>query len=102
MHRRRPPALRPSLAGAARQARPHGHVGGGPVIVVRWIRAFARFWIDFILGGDWTVAATVLGAILVPCGLVRWGNPTWWFLPATVIGIPVVSLRRVTKEARRP
>ncbi|HEY4602711.1 MAG TPA: hypothetical protein VIH08_00065 [Blastococcus sp.] len=72
------------------------------MIVVRWIRAFARFWIDFIVGDDWTVAATVLVAILVTWGLVRWGIPAWWFLPAAVIGITVVSLRRATKEARRP
>jgi hypothetical protein len=72
------------------------------VTVVRWIRAFTRFWIDFIVGDDWTVAATVLGAILVTWGLVRSGIPAWWFLPTAVIGITVVSLRRATKEARRP
>jgi hypothetical protein len=29
------------------------------MIVVRWIRAFVDFWIDFIIGDDWTVAGTV-------------------------------------------
>jgi len=72
------------------------------VIVVRWIRAFARFWIDFIVGDDWTVAATVLGRSWSPGGSSDRGIPAWWFLPAAVIGITVVSLRRATKEARRP
>lgn len=40
------------------------------------IRGFARFWVDFIVGDDWRIAAGVtmvlaLGAVLVASGTVR-------------------------------
>jgi hypothetical protein len=72
------------------------------MIVVRWIRAFVDFWIDFIVGDDWTVAATVLASLLATWGLQRAGLPAWWLLPVAVIGITTVSLLRATKGARRP
>jgi hypothetical protein len=70
------------------------------MIVVRWIRAFVDFWIDFIVGDDWTVPATVLVALLATWGLDRAGLPAWWLLPAAVIGITTVGLRRAAKHPR--
>jgi hypothetical protein len=67
------------------------------MIVVRWIRAFVDFWIAFVVGDDWTVAATVLAALLTTWGLHRAAFPTWWLLPAVVIGATAVSLRRAPK-----
>jgi hypothetical protein len=69
------------------------------MIVVRWIRAFVAFWVDFIVGDDWTVAAAVLAALLATWGLQRAGLPAWWLLPATVIASTTVSLRRATTRA---
>jgi hypothetical protein len=68
------------------------------MIVVRWIRAFVGFWIDFIVGDDWTVAATVLAALLATWGLHRAGLPAWWLLPVAAIGATAVSLRRATRR----
>jgi hypothetical protein len=70
------------------------------MIVVRWIRAFVAFWIDFIVGDDWTVAATVLVALIATWGLERAGLPAWWLLPAAVIAVTTVSVRRATHGAR--
>jgi hypothetical protein len=70
------------------------------MIVVRWIRAFVDFWIDFIVGDDWTVAATVLAALLATWGLHRAGLSAWWLLPAAVIGATTVSVRRATQRTR--
>jgi hypothetical protein len=67
------------------------------MIVVRWIRAFVDFWIDFVVGDDWTVAATVVAALLATWGLQRAGFPAWWLLPGAVIGATTVSLRRAAK-----
>jgi hypothetical protein len=67
------------------------------MIVIRWIRAFVDFWIDFIVGDDWTVAATVLAALLATWGLHQAGLPAWWLLPVAVIGATTVSLRRAAK-----
>ena len=64
------------------------------MIVVRWI--------GFIVGDDWTVAATVLAALPATWGLHRAGLPAWWLLPAAVIGFTTVSLPRATKGGRRP
>jgi hypothetical protein len=72
------------------------------MIVVRWIRAFVLFWVDFVVGDDWTVAATVLAALLATAGLTRAGVPAWWLLPAAVLVITVVSLRRAAARAARP
>jgi hypothetical protein len=67
------------------------------MIVVRWVRAFVGFWIDFIIGDDWTVAATLVAALLATWGLERAGVPAWWLLPAAVLGVTTLSLRRAAK-----
>jgi hypothetical protein len=58
------------------------------MIVARWIRAFVQFWIDFIVGDDWTVAAAVLAALLATGGLQRAGLPAWSLLPRPSSGSP--------------
>ena len=70
------------------------------MIVVRWIRAFVDFWIDFVIGDDWTVAATVLAALLATWGLVSAGIPAWWLLPVAALGSTAVSVRRAARRAR--
>jgi hypothetical protein len=69
------------------------------MIVVRWIRAFVGFWIGFVVGDDWTVAATVLVALLAAWGLVSAGIPAWWLLPVAALGSTAVSLRRAARRA---
>jgi hypothetical protein len=69
------------------------------MIVLRWIRAFLDFWVDFVVGDDWTVAASVLAAILGTWGLVQAGLAAWWLLPAAALGSTIFSLRRATRRA---
>ena len=68
------------------------------MIVLRWLRAFAEFWIDFVVGDDWTVAAAVLVGLLGSWGLVEAGVPAWWLLPVAALGSTAVSLRRATRR----
>lgn len=58
------------------------------------LAAFGRFWYRFVVGDDWTIAATVLVALVVIALLVRAGVQAWWLLPVVVIAVLGVSLRR--------
>lgn len=65
---------------------------------MRYITAFLAFWYDFIIGDDWTVAATVVGALLVTKLLVQMGIAAWWLLPIAVLGFLSTSLLRVARR----
>jgi hypothetical protein len=65
---------------------------------VRALRAVAAFWVDFLLGDDWTVAAVVAVALLATWGLVEAGVDAWWLLPAAVVAVTAVSLRRAVRR----
>ena len=69
------------------------------MIVIHWIRAFVGFWVDFILGDDWTVAVAVLAALLVTWGLVHAGVAAWWLLPAVAVAATTVSVRRTARRS---
>jgi hypothetical protein len=64
------------------------------VILLRALGAFVRFWIDFIVGDDWTVALVVGLALAGTWGLVTAGVPAWWLLPLASVTATGVSLRR--------
>jgi len=68
--------------------------------MVRALRGFAAFWIDFILGDDWRVAAAVGLALIASWGLVAAGMSAWWLLPAVVVAATVTSLRRAVRAER--
>jgi hypothetical protein len=57
-------------------------------------RAFVAFWVDFVVGDDWVVAAVVGVSLLATWGLVRLDVAAWWLLPVAVIAVTAVSLRR--------
>jgi hypothetical protein len=65
----------------------------------RWLRAFVAFWVDFIVGDDWTVAAVVALALLGTWGLVHLELPAWWLLPTAVIAVTGASCRRAARAA---
>lgn len=70
--------------------------------VAGWARAVVMFWVDFVIGDDWTVAATVALALLATWGLTRAGIPAWWLLPLAVLVVTGLSLRRATHREHRP
>jgi hypothetical protein len=62
-----------------------------------YVRAFGRFWWDFIVGDDWVVAAAVgLGLVLTGI-LTGLGIDAWWLLPVVVALALAGSLRRATR-----
>lgn len=59
------------------------------------LMSFARFWYDFIIGDDWSIAAAIAVALVV---LVIMGHAApWWLLPAVVILALGYSLWRATR-----
>ncbi len=68
--------------------------------LTRWLRSFGAFWWDFIVGDDWRVAAGVVAALAGLAGLAAARLPAWWFLPAMVLVLLGVSLRRAIRQPR--
>jgi hypothetical protein len=64
---------------------------------VRFLVGFGRFWYDFIVGDDWTIAAAIVVALIVTNLLVRAHVTAWWLLPVIVIVFLAVSLWRVAR-----
>jgi hypothetical protein len=69
------------------------------VIVQRWLRAIGAFWVDFVVGDDWTVAAAVAGGLVATAVLVAFEVPAWWLLPLVVVIATTVSVRRASRPS---
>jgi hypothetical protein len=65
---------------------------------VRRLRAFGRFWWDFVVGDDPLAAAGIVVAIALTAALEAAGVSAWWLMPLAVAAVLALSLRR---EARR-
>ena len=68
----------------------------------RWLRAFGRFWYGFVIGDDWTLAATVAAALAVTWGLHTAGVAAWWLPPFVAVVAVGHSLRRTGSTSTRP
>jgi hypothetical protein len=64
------------------------------------LKAFGRFWYDFVIGDDWTVAAGVVIALAVVAVVSRVSVPSWWILPVAVAILLPMSVWRVTRALR--
>jgi len=64
---------------------------------LHWVRSFGRFWYRFIIGDDWTVAATVVIALVVTWLLHIAGVASWWVPPLAAGTAVGESLRRVRR-----
>jgi len=61
------------------------------------LRRFGRFWYDFVVGDDWTVALGVVATLTATWLVTHHGRNWYWLLPVAVIALLVVSLRRVSR-----
>jgi hypothetical protein len=66
-------------------------------LLISWIVAFGRFWYGFIIGDDWTLAATVAVGLVVTAFLKANGITAWWLVPVLVIVMVGVSLLRARR-----
>jgi hypothetical protein len=60
------------------------------------LRAFGTFWYGFIVGDDWTVAATVAVALVTTWLLHTAAVDAWWLTPLASVVAVGVSLRRLS------
>jgi hypothetical protein len=65
---------------------------------VAFLSGFGRFWYDFIVGDDWTIAAAVVVGLVITNLLVRGHVTSWWLLPLLVIVFLGASLWRVARH----
>lgn len=61
---------------------------------MRYVVAFGRFWWDFVVGDDWTVAAGVTVALGAVAILSHEGVDAWWLLPLAIALLTAVSVWR--------
>jgi hypothetical protein len=65
------------------------------------LASFGRFWYRFIVGDDWTIAASVFGAVVVIYLLRGVGLNAWWLMPLVVIVALGLSLYRARAQQQR-
>jgi hypothetical protein len=65
---------------------------------MRYIRSFALFWWDFIVGDDWRVALGVGVALALTALLTHDGVNAWWLLPIAVALLLADSVRRASRS----
>jgi hypothetical protein len=72
--------------------------------MIKRFGAFARFWYDFIVGDDWTIAVGVVLAVAVTAAVASAGLPAWPVLPLVVLGGLAWSVNRAarTRPPERP
>ena len=63
------------------------------------IRAFGRFWWNFVVGDDWQAALGIAVAIGITAVLAAEKIAAWWFLPVAVAVVLASSLYREVRNS---
>jgi hypothetical protein len=67
---------------------------------VRFVKGFARFWWDFIVGDDWRIAAGVVSVLAAGAVLVaETAVPDWLVAVLAATGIVVVAIGTIASSA---
>jgi hypothetical protein len=61
------------------------------------VRAFGRFWWEFVIGDDWRVAAGIAIGFGLAALLVHEDVSAWWVLPVVVAIVLAESVRRAAE-----
>ena len=68
---------------------------------MRTLKRFGLFWVDFIVGDDWTLAVVVVVALAATWALSRTGFPGWVALVVIIMAALVTSVARAQRAAVR-
>jgi hypothetical protein len=66
---------------------------------MKYLRSFALFWWDFIVGDDWRVAVGLAVALAATWALAHNDISAWWLLPVAVAVLLVGSVRRESQSS---
>jgi hypothetical protein len=66
---------------------------------MRYLRSFAAFWYDFIVGDDWRLATGVVLALGLTAAVAQLSTfPAWWLAPVVALLILVVATVRAGRK----
>jgi hypothetical protein len=68
---------------------------------MKQLSQFGRFWYDFIVGDDWTIAVAVVGLVAITAAIAHSNRVAWPILPAGVVVILGVSVWRARRVHAR-
>jgi hypothetical protein len=66
---------------------------------MRYVIGFLRFWYDFIIGDDWTIAVGVAAIMAAAWGLGKAGLEVWWLYLIAVIALLAGTVVRAARKA---
>jgi hypothetical protein len=65
------------------------------------VRAFGRFWYDFVVGDDWRIALGVATTLALTWLVTAHTSVSgWWIVVAAVLVLLPASLLRAVRKAR--
>jgi hypothetical protein len=68
---------------------------------MRYVRRFALFCLDFVVGDDWRLAVGVVTSLAIVFVLAHHGRNAWWLLPIMVVVGLTLSVGLVARTMRR-
>jgi len=63
------------------------------------ITNFGRFWYDFVIGDDWTIALGVVASIALTSLLAHHFHLAWLVVPVAITALLALSLGRAQRAA---
>ena len=67
-------------------------------MILSALASFGRFWYRFIVGDDWTIAASVFAAVIVIFALHAAGLAAWWLMPLVAVAALGLTLYRAYRR----
>ena len=64
---------------------------------MKYVTGFFRFWYDFIVGDDWTIALVVVIAVCITAALAQVTSAAWIVIPLAVATVLALSVWRVAR-----
>lgn len=64
---------------------------------MRYLVNFGRFWWEFVVGDDWSVAVGVVIGLALTALFVDLDIAAWWVMPLAVAALLCFSLWRATR-----